>query len=102
MRPARPGWTSRANLPVAEKGANAMTEGKLSVKLYVSSIGTKPKQRATLKAMGLYKVGDTAELPDNPCVRGMIARVKHLLAPAPDRKHKKPHFGARPSHRRPE
>ena len=79
-----------------------MSEEKITIKLYCSVIGTKPNQRATVKALGLNKIGDTAELPDNPCVRGMIATVKHLLAPAPPRQHKKPHFGARPSHRRPE
>jgi large subunit ribosomal protein L30 len=79
-----------------------MSEDKITVRLYCSAIGTKPKQRLTLKAMGLNKIGDTAELPDNPAVRGMIEVVKHLLAPAPPRRHKKPHFGARPSHRRPE
>lgn len=72
-----------------------MSESKITVKLFRSSIGTKPKQRATLRALGLNRVGDTAELPDNPAVRGMVEAVKHLLAPAPPRRHKKPRFGAR-------
>jgi large subunit ribosomal protein L30 len=72
-----------------------MSEDKINIRLYCSPIGTKPKQRATLRALGLNKIGDTAELPDNPCVRGMVAVVKHLLAPAPPRQHKKPRFGAR-------
>ncbi len=78
-----------------------MSEGKITIKLYRSAIGIKPKQRATLRALGLHRIGDTSELPDNPCVRGMVDAVKHMLAPAPPRKHKKPKFGARPSHRRP-
>ena len=44
-----------------------------------SSIGTKPKHRGTLRALGLGRVGRTHVLPDRPEVRGMIARVPHLV-----------------------
>ncbi len=44
-----------------------------------SSIGTKPKHRGTLRALGLGKIGSTNTLPDRPEIRGMIARVPHLL-----------------------
>ncbi|MEO1065677.1 MAG: 50S ribosomal protein L30, partial [Actinomycetota bacterium] len=44
-----------------------------------SSIGTKPKHRGTLRALGLGKVGATNTLPDRPEIRGMIARVPHLI-----------------------
>lgn len=51
-----------------------------------SSIGTKPKHRATLRALGLRGVGRSRVLPDRPEIRGMLARVPHLvtLADAPD------------------
>ena len=45
-----------------------------------SAIGTKPKHRGTLRALGLGRVGRTHVLPDRPEVRGMIARVPHLVA----------------------
>jgi large subunit ribosomal protein L30 len=44
-----------------------------------SSIGTKPKHRGTLRALGLRGVGRTNDLPDRPEIRGMIARVPHLI-----------------------
>ena len=44
-----------------------------------SSIGTKPKHRANLRALGLGRIGKTNTLVDSPVVRGMIARVPHLI-----------------------
>jgi len=44
-----------------------------------SSIGTKPKHRGTLRALGLGRVGRTHVLPDRPEIRGMLARVPHLV-----------------------
>jgi large subunit ribosomal protein L30 len=44
-----------------------------------SGIGTKPKHRGTLRALGLGRIGKTNRLPDRPEIRGMIARVPHLI-----------------------
>jgi large subunit ribosomal protein L30 len=44
-----------------------------------SSIGSKPKHRGTLRALGLGRIGRTHVLPDRPEIRGMIARVPHLV-----------------------
>ena len=44
-----------------------------------SSIGTKPKQRGSLRALGLGRIGKTHVLPDKPEIRGMIAKVPHLI-----------------------
>jgi large subunit ribosomal protein L30 len=44
-----------------------------------SAIGNKPKNRGTLRALGLRKIGDTNVLPDRPEIRGMLARVPHLI-----------------------
>ena len=44
-----------------------------------SAIGSKPKQRGTLRALGLRRIDHTVEHPDKPEVRGMIARVPHLV-----------------------
>jgi large subunit ribosomal protein L30 len=44
-----------------------------------SSIGTKPKHRGTLRALGLRGIGQTNTLPDRPEIRGMIAKVPHLI-----------------------
>ena len=45
-----------------------------------SSIGTKPKHRGTLRALGLRGIGQSNELPDRPEIRGMLARVPHLIS----------------------
>lgn len=44
-----------------------------------SAIGAKPKTRGTLRALGLGRIGKTNTLPDRPEIRGMIARVPHLV-----------------------
>ncbi|WP_436793639.1 50S ribosomal protein L30 [Actinospongicola halichondriae] len=44
-----------------------------------SAIGTKPKTRGTLRALGLRGIGQSNTLPDRPEIRGMIARVPHLI-----------------------
>jgi large subunit ribosomal protein L30 len=44
-----------------------------------STIGTKPKQRGTMRALGLRRINHSVELPDRPEIRGMIARVPHLV-----------------------
>jgi large subunit ribosomal protein L30 len=44
-----------------------------------SAIGSKPKHRGTLRALGLRGIGQVNELPDRPEIRGMLARVPHLI-----------------------
>lgn len=53
--------------------------GKLKVTLVKSTIGAIPKHRATVEALGLKKLNNPVELPDNEAVRGMIWHVRHLL-----------------------
>jgi len=52
---------------------------ELRITLKKSAIGTKPKQRATVRALGLRKIRQTVVQPDRPEIRGMIARVPHLV-----------------------
>src|SRR4051812_42956032 len=56
-----------------------MADAMLKVTQYRSAIGSKPKQRGTLRALGLGRIGRSHELPDRPEIRGMIARVPHLV-----------------------
>jgi large subunit ribosomal protein L30 len=44
-----------------------------------SSIGVKPKQRGTLRALGLHGISTTREHEDTAVIRGMIAKVPHLI-----------------------
>ena len=52
---------------------------KLKITLLKSPIGAVPKQKATVEALGLRKMGKTVELPNNDAVKGMIQRVRHLV-----------------------
>lgn len=52
---------------------------KLKITLVKSTIGAMPKQRATVAALGLKKIGKTVELPNNDATLGMIRRVSHLV-----------------------
>ena len=54
-------------------------ETRLLVTQTRSAIGTKPKHRGTLRALGLRGIGQSNELPDRPEIRGMLARVPHLI-----------------------
>jgi large subunit ribosomal protein L30 len=53
--------------------------GKVLVTLRRSLIGEKPKTRQTVRGLGLGKLNSTVELPDNPSIRGMIHKVRHLV-----------------------
>ena len=44
-----------------------------------SVIGQTAKHRGTLRALGLRGIGQSNELPDRPEIRGMLARVPHLI-----------------------
>ena len=52
---------------------------KLKITLVKSPIGAVPKQKATVEALGLRKMGKTVELPNNDAVKGMIQRVRHVV-----------------------
>lgn len=51
----------------------------VTVKQTGSLIGRPQDQRATLTGLGLGRIGKVRELEDTPAVRGMIAKVKHLV-----------------------
>jgi large subunit ribosomal protein L30 len=59
--------------------ATAATGTTLTVTQVKSAIGSKPKHRGTLRALGLHGIGSSNTLPDRPEIRGMIARVPHLV-----------------------
>ncbi len=51
----------------------------LAISLKRSTIGSKKNQIATVRSLGLRKVGQTVTQPDNECTRGKIAKVSHLV-----------------------
>ncbi len=53
--------------------------GKVKVTQVRSGVKREADQQATLKGLGLGKMNRTRELEDTPSVRGMIAKVAHLI-----------------------
>ena len=52
---------------------------KIKVTLVKSVIGCKKDQIATVRALGLHKLNDSAEHVDTPAIRGMVTKVSHLV-----------------------
>jgi large subunit ribosomal protein L30 len=53
---------------------------KLKITLVRSAIGKLPKQRATVRSLGLRKIGSSNVLDDTPSVKGMVRVVSHLVS----------------------
>ena len=51
----------------------------LKITLVRSTIGQKPKTRATVRSLGLRKIRQSTVRPDSPDLRGMINRISHLV-----------------------
>lgn len=56
-----------------------MASRKVRLTLRRSIIGLSPKQEATVKALGLRRLRQSVVHDDTPSVRGMIAKVPHVL-----------------------
>jgi large subunit ribosomal protein L30 len=58
-----------------------MAEAKRTLKLELvrSPIGSNARQRATVVALGLRKLHQVVEQADSPAMRGMVAKVGHLV-----------------------
>ncbi len=51
----------------------------VKITLKKSTIGEKPKTRATVEGLGLRKINHTVTQVDSPTLRGMVAKVRHLV-----------------------
>jgi large subunit ribosomal protein L30 len=56
-----------------------MAEGTLRITQVRSLIGSERDQRATVRSLGLKRIRHTVTQPDRPEIRGMIAKVSHLV-----------------------
>ncbi len=55
------------------------TSAVVKVQLVRSPIGCRESHRATVRGLGLRKIGSTRELQDTPAVRGMINKISYLV-----------------------
>ena len=56
-----------------------MSKGKLRITWFKSSIGYSQRQKGTIRALGLRRLGDVVEQADTPVIRGMVDKVSHLV-----------------------
>ncbi len=54
-------------------------DGTLKIRWVRSFIGCPRKMRETIRGLGFRKLYQTVERPDTPAIRGMIAKVNHLV-----------------------
>ena len=54
--------------------------GRLRVTQVRSTISHIARNRATIRALGLKRIGDTVEVPDNDATRGMVRQVRFLVS----------------------
>jgi large subunit ribosomal protein L30 len=53
--------------------------GKLRVTQVKSTISHIARNRGTIRALGLRRIGDTVEVPDNDATRGMVRQIRFLV-----------------------
>lgn len=57
----------------------AKKEKLLRITLVRSAIGYRQRAKDTLTALGIHRMHQTVEKPDNPAIRGMVKQIRHLV-----------------------
>ena len=73
-----PSGGSGGGAPTVLKEAAGMAE-QLKITLVKSTIGSIPKHKRTVQALGLRKLNQQVVQKDNPAIRGMVGEVSHLV-----------------------
>ena len=61
-----------------------MSDARIKLKQVKSEIGYNRRQRATLRGLGIRRMGRIVEVEDTPSIRGMIDKVSHLIVVVED------------------
>ena len=61
------------------KKSESEKSGNIKIQYYRSVIGYSKKQKEVIKSLGMTKLNQTVERPDNAAMRGIVAKVPHLL-----------------------
>lgn len=64
---------------MAAKENTESTGNKIKIQYYRSSIGYSTKQKTIVKSLGIHKLNQIVEKQDSPAMRGVVAKVPHLL-----------------------
>jgi len=60
-----------------------MTSGLIRITYTKSSIGYAARQKATVRSLGLRRMGQQVVQPDTPAIRGMVRSIAHLVTIEP-------------------
>ncbi len=64
---------------MATKKQNEAAAAKIKIQYYRSTIAFPKKQKEIVRSLGLHKLNQIVERPDNDSMRGVVAKVPHLL-----------------------
>ncbi|HXG82962.1 MAG TPA: 50S ribosomal protein L30 [Pyrinomonadaceae bacterium] len=64
---------------MAEENKETNGGGTIKIQYYKSMIGYSKKQKTIVKSLGITKMNQTVTRPDNPSMRGIVAKIPHLL-----------------------
>ena len=64
---------------MTRRGQRNETAARVTVTLVRSSIGFDKRQALVVKGLGLRRIGHSIDVVDNPSIRGMIHKVRHLV-----------------------
>lgn len=64
---------------MAKQEAKQNNGGVIKIQYYRSMIGYSKKQKLMVKSLGITKLNQTIERPDSPAMRGVVAKIPHLL-----------------------
>ena len=64
---------------MAKKKTADAGSGKIKIQYYRSTIAFPKKQKEIVRGLGLHKLNQIVERPDNASMRGVVAKVPHLL-----------------------
>jgi len=64
---------------MATKRSKKVTAAKIKIQYYRSVIAFPSKQKEIVRSLGLWKLNQVVERPDNASMRGAVAKVSHLL-----------------------
>jgi large subunit ribosomal protein L30 len=64
---------------VKSKKKSAGGTATVRIEFYRSAIATPEKHKVIVRSLGLTKLNQVVERPDSPSIRGMVAKVPHLL-----------------------
>ena len=66
-------------MPRKAKPKEAVSKGKIKIQYYRSFIATPKTHKTVVRSLGLTKLNQIVERPDNDSMRGAVAKLPHLL-----------------------